>query len=93
MARDTVLHGSGSQSVLVSATHPVRAKDIQPQGWTLKRPPGGTPENLGGDVRPPPPPPRKEPLPYFRPKYVIFPTLFQTKPLPYFVWLNTSELL
>ena len=34
---------------------------------------GGLPEDLGGGVR------RVwKPLPYFRPKYVIFPTLFQT---------------
>ena len=39
MSRDKLLHGSGMQPVLVSSTLPVRAEDIQPQGWTLKRPP------------------------------------------------------
>ena len=70
--RDTVLHGSGSQSVLVSATHPVRAEDIQ--GWTLKRPPRGYSRKFGWGCAPhPPPPPPQGTLTLFQTKICGFP--------------------
>ena len=47
MYRDKLLHGSAIQPVLVSSTHPVYGEDIQPQGWTLQRPPEGTPRRFG----------------------------------------------
>ena len=47
MYRDKLLHGSAIQPVLVSYTHPVYAEDMQPQGWTLQRPPEGTPRRFG----------------------------------------------
>ena len=57
MYRDKLLHGSGIRPVLVSSTRPVRAEDIQLQGWRLKRPPAGTPRKFGWECAPPPPPP------------------------------------